>query len=196
MQDPRKLFGGLGNRLFQGAYVYAQARKGFIPDIYVQDFAYIEPFKEEIRAMYAQGVPAKKDLVAIHLRRGDYVDNPFYVDLTKTEYYEEATALFPNEKFLIFCADRQGTRDAIDKQWAAEWATKQGIPFEIWQGKDEIDDLNAMSACKGIIAANSTFSLWAAFISPHADKIIVPREYYADGKERTKFPKDEGWVVI
>ena len=197
MQEFRKIAGGFGNRLFQFAYIYAQVRKRLIPDIYIQDFDYFKEFKEEIRQLYQKGIGKRKELVALHIRRGDYVDNPFYVDLTKTDYYDKALAQFPDEKFLIFYRDRQGTNDYQDREWVNQWLTQKEVKFEIWEGQNEVDDLNAMSACKGLIGANSSFSIWAGFLNINSDKkIIMPKQYYADGVERTKYPKDEGWVII
>lgn len=197
MLEPRKIMGGLGNRLFQFAYIYGQARKGAIPDIYIQDFEYFKDFKEEIRQLYQQGIGERKEMVALHIRRGDYVDNSFYVDLTKTDYYDKALEHFKDEKFLVFYRDRQGTRDYEDREWVSQWLTEKGVKFEIWEGQNEVDDLNAMSSCKGLVGANSSFSIWAAFLNPNEDKkIIMPKQYYADGIERTKYPADEGWVII
>jgi len=197
MQEPRKIMGGLGNRMFQFAYIYAQVRKGLIPDIYIQDFDYFKEFKEEIRQLYQKEIGKRKEFIALHIRRGDYVDNPFYVDLTKTDYYDKAMAQFPDEKFLVFYRDRQGTNDYQDREWVNEWLTQKGVKFEIWEGQNEVDDLNAMSACKGLIGANSSFSLWGAFLNINSDKkIIMPKQYYADGIQRTKYPKGEGWVII
>jgi hypothetical protein len=197
MKEFRKISGGLGNRMFQFAYIYSQVRKGLIPDIYIQDFKYFKEFKEEIRKIYQDGIGKRKEFVALHIRRGDYVDNPFYVDLTNTNYYDKAIEQFPNDKFLVFYRDRQGTNDYQDRQWVSEWLTKKGVKFEIWEGQNEVDDLNAMASCQGLIGANSSFSWWAAFLNPNEDKkIIMPKEYYADGVERTKYPTDEGWIVV
>lgn len=189
--------GGLGNRMFQFAYIYAQYRRGIIPDVYVQDFEYFKEFKEAIRKMYQEGIGKRKEMIALHIRRGDYVSNPFYVDLTATGYYDKALAQFPNEKFLVFYRDRQGTNDYQDREWVNEWLTKKGIKYEIWEGQGEVDDLNAMASCKGQIGANSSFSIWAAFLNPNEDKkIVMPKQYYADGVERTKYPTDEGWIIL
>lgn len=197
MLEPRKIMGGLGNRLFQFAYIYAQYRKGEIRDVYVQNFDYPLDVKESIRAMYQQGIGKRKEFVALHIRRGDYVDNPFYVDLTKTDYYDKALEQFKDEKFLVFYRDRQGTNDYQDREWVNEWLTKKGIKYEIWEGQSEVEDLNAMASCKGQIGANSSFSIWAAFLNPNEDKkIVMPKQYYADGIERTKYPTDEGWIII
>ncbi len=198
MKSVRETMGGLGNLMFKEAFLYGQVAKGIIPDQYVQDFKYFENCKEQIRQIYQQGVHPRREMIALHIRRGDYVNNSFYVDLTRTSYYEEAIALFPNEKFLVFCADRQPISDDIsDREWVANWCGIKGIDFEFWNGKDEIEDMNAMASCKGHIMANSTFSTWAAFINPNQDKkIIAPMAYYTDGIERTVLPKNEGWIFI
>lgn len=197
MRPIRDYFGGFGNSLFQYAYLYAQVREGKIPDLYVQDFKYFEKYKEEIRAMFQQGIPEKTDMVALHIRKGDYNNNDFYVDLTKTDYYEKALAMFPNEKFLVFCADRQPISDDVsDKEWVKERLNEMGIDWEFYNGTDEVDDMNAMASCKGHIQANSTFSTWSAFINPYAEKIVAPLAYYTDGVERTVRPKDEGWIYV
>src|SRR6185436_432428 len=98
MVPMRTLFGGLGNSMFQYAYLYTQFRDGLIPDTYVQDEAYFEPYKDEIKNMYGTGL-IKSDRISLHIRRGDYVGNDFYVDLTETDYYDRALAEFPGEKF-------------------------------------------------------------------------------------------------
>lgn len=189
--------GGMGNRMFQFAYIYAQSRKGLIPDVYVQDFEYFKEVKEEIRSMYQQGVGEPKDFIAVHIRRGDYVDHPFYVDLTKTDYYEEAFKHFKGEKFIIFYGDKVGKFAERDKKWLDEWLPKQGIAYEIREEQSDIDDMNEMASCKGFIGANSSFSIWSAFTNINQDKkIIMPRQYYSDGVERTKYPTDEGWILI
>ena len=62
---------------------------------------------------------------------------------------------------------------------------------------DEVEDFNLLASCKSIIMANSSWSWWASYLCPHQDKkIIAPKQYYADGVERTKYPTDEGWVII
>lgn len=197
MIEPRKIMGGLGNRMFQFAYIFAQFKKGIIPDIYVQDFEYFKEAKEHVRAMYQVGIGKRKEMVALHIRRGDYVDNSFYVDLTTTDYYDKALAQFPDEKFLVFYRDRQGTNDYQDREWINQWLEQKGVKYEIWEGQNEVDDLNSMASCKGMIGANSSFSIWAAFLNPNEDKkIIMPKQYYADGIERTKYPENEGWTII
>lgn len=177
-----RIFGRLGNNLFQGAYIYAQMRKGLIPDIYVQDFAYFDEYRNEIREMFGQGI-TPIDKVGIHIRRGDYIGNPFYVDLTQTDYYEKAMALFPNEHFIVFSDD-------------IEWCIENFMPieadYEFSEGKTDVEDLNLLAGCKGIVMANSSFSFWASYLSNA--KVIAPKAWHPDGVERTKCPKQ--WIRI
>ena len=159
--------GRLGNQMFQLAYIYAQMRKGIIPDIYLQDEKYFAPFKEEIRKLYSASYKEYPllDYVSIHVRRGDYVNNDFYVDLFEDRYYERAMAQFPNEKFLIFSDD-------------IEWCKKQSAFKDCLFSteKDEVEDMNKMISCKAHIICNSSYSWWAAYIS--GKKTIAPKKWY------------------
>lgn len=181
MTDPNLLFGRLGNRMFQMAYIYAQACRGEVSDIYLQDHKYFDEFKEQIRALYGQGI-TPIDKVAIHVRRGDYVNNSFYCDLTLTNYYQEAMREFIDQEFLVFSDD-------------IEWCKKQEIFFgcEVSEGNDEITDLNLMAGCKGIIMANSSFSWWPAYLSTDA-KVICPKMWYSDNITRTHVP--DQWIKM
>lgn len=190
MLEPRKLFGGLGNRMFQMAYIYNQVKKGHISDIYIQDFSQIG---EEIREWYGEGI-GFMPYVAVHVRRGDYTNNTFYVDLTQTDYYEKALDMFPHSKFLVFCADRQqGSDDQTDMEWCKEWF-KEKFPskhFEFWQGENEIEDMNMMASCSSQIIANSSFSAWAGFLNPNPSKIVVaPKKWFADEVQRITLPSN------
>lgn len=190
MVNPRVHFGGLGNRLFQMAYIYAQAREGTTPDIYLQDEKYFKKYGNEIRAIYGQGL-TPVDMVSVHIRRGDYVNNPFYTNLQDTDYYEKALAEFPNEKFLVFCADRQeGSDDEADMEWCKQQF--QGKDFKFFRGENEIEDFNQMASCKAHIGANSSFSWWAAYVS--GNPAIFPSKWFTDGKQRISLV--DSWKII
>lgn len=176
MQKITDITGRLGNQMFQFAYIYSQMLDGNIPDIYVQDPAHFDRHREAIRKLY--GTPIEiLDYVALHCRRGDYVNNNFYVDLSKTDYYEKAMMEFPaNTEFLVFS-------DEIN--WCMEHLKGDRLSF--YENPDEIESFNAMSSCNAIIMANSSFSWWAAYLS-NCGKVVAPSiaNWYTDGVERTK----------
>lgn len=154
-------------------------KRGVIDDIYVQDYNLFNEYRDDIRKLYGTGIEPI-DMVAIHVRRGDYVNNSFYVDLMETSYYRDAMALFPGEYFLIFSDD-------------IAWCKKQKIfkNCEFSEG-NELEDLNRMAGCKGIILANSSFSFWGAYLSNA--KVIAPSRWFSDGIERCKLLPE--WQTI
>jgi hypothetical protein len=176
MTNPDVLFGRLGNRMFQMAYLYSQLMDRNIPDIYLQDETYFKKHSYLIRQLYGSDI-GKIDQIAVHVRRGDYVDNNFYVDLTKTDYYQLAMGEFPKGQFLVFSDD-------------IAWCKKQDMfkGCEFVDEQDPIKAINLMASCVGHIIANSSFSWWGAYISPHDGAVICPIQWYADEVERTKCP--------
>jgi len=175
-----KLGGRLGNQMFQLAFLYTHAKEEYIPDIYVQGEEYFKHYSMEIKAMFGAGI-SSIDQVSIHIRRGDYVNNPFYVDLMENGYYDRAMAEFPDADFLVFSDD-------------IEWCKKQEIfaECEFSEGKTEIEDMNLMASCNGHIIANSSFSWWAAYLGK--GKVVAPLDWYTDKKERTSCP--ETWTKV
>ena len=185
--------GGLGNNLFQFSYLYSQVREGNLPDIYLQDYKYFDKYKQELVDILSVDI-VKSDYVSLHIRRGDYKNNPYYVDLTQTDYYDKAIAMFPDEKFLVFCADRQGNDDIEDQAWCMNWLkTKYRDRVKLFQGwnGNEIEDINNMAGAKGHIMANSSFSFWASYIG--GGKTIAPLQWFADGRS---IPLPDNFIVI
>lgn len=182
MQKITDITGRLGNQMFQFAYIYAQMLDGKIHDIYLQDPKYFDHHRDEIRKLY--GVPTKTiNYVALHVRRGDYINNPFYVNLWETDYYLKALAEFPNEKICIF---------SDDPLWCEDHFIGSQYEFDY---DNELESFNKMSACKGIICANSSFSWWAAYLS-NCGKVVAPSvaNWYTSGEELTKCPAS--WIRI
>jgi hypothetical protein len=99
------------------------------------------------------------------VRRGDYENNKFYVDLFKDGYYENAMKIFPDEKFIVFSDD-------------IEWCKKQDVfkDCDFSEERDEIEDMNKMISCKAHIIANSSYSWWAAYIS--GKRTVAPEKWY------------------
>jgi formylmethanofuran dehydrogenase subunit D len=169
-----KYSGRLGNQMFQLAYMFAQVERGEIPDIYVQDEKYFTEAKDCIKEMYRVGVE-KNDYVVIHVRRGDYVDNPFYVDLATTDYYQKAMAMFPDAAFCVV---------SDDIAWCKEQPMFKGVRY--FSTGTELEDLNLLAGARGVIMANSSFSWWGAYLCE--GDVVAPQAWHPDGVERTKLP--------
>lgn len=198
MIPTRQSIGGLGNLMFKQAYIIGQMLDGYVPDTYVQDYRYWEKHTDAIRKTFMSDVTGTIDDVALHIRRGDYLQaSNFHLDLSTTDYYQKSIALFPGKTFIVFCKDNQGT-DEEDRAWCTEFL-KDLIPDDQWEFAEitnsETDDLNLMASCKHIIMANSTFSWWAAFLNPFEGKrIVTPVRWFTDGIQRVSLPPE--WIQI
>lgn len=193
MKHPDFYLGRIGNRLFQLAYLYSQVREGKIKDWYVQDYRLFEKYIGELRELLSEDI-TELPYTAIHVRKAgnpvnpdepNYSDNPFYVNLLKTDYYEKAMSYFSGERFLVF---------SDDPIWCSEQKIFEGC--EISYGT-ELEDFNKMASCKNIIIANSSYSYWAALLGPVDKKVVAPSPslWYSDGnKERTVCPSN--WIQI
>lgn len=188
MIKPEVITGRLGNKMFQVAYLWAQMKDGAIPSIFVQDPKYFERYADEIKQLFGEGIGYLSQ-VGVHVRRGanpinpaepKYSDNPFYVDLCSTDYYERAMALFPNEKFLVFSDDPEWCRDKF----------KGNPDVQVMEKGDEVEDLNLFASTRHQVIANSSWSFWGAYLCPNeGHRVIAPKAWYADGNQtRTVLP--------
>lgn len=194
MNTVRQTIGGVGNLMFKEAFIIGKVLDGEIPDIYLQSEKYWSEYAYAIKKKFSEGI-VKNDKVAVHIRRGDYLNTDFYVDLSKTDYYQKALALFPDDSFLVFCKDNQGTRqDSEDHYWCDKFLENL-IPnrytFSPYTNS-ETDDLNMMAGGKARIGANSSFSWWGCYLGEGQN--IMPKQWYSDGIERTECPSE--WMRI
>lgn len=183
----QKISGRLGNSMFQLAFIYAQMREGKIPDIYVQSPEYFEKYAEQIKRLFGEGI-GHIPRTSIHVRRASnpinpdepkYCENPFYTNLCDTNYYEQAVAMFPHEKFIVFSDDPDWCR--------AKWDNNER--FKVMDIGDDVEDFNLMASCQNNIIANSSYSWWAAYLNPNpGKKVVCPLEssWYNDKQIRTK----------
>jgi len=140
-----------------------------------------EEIKEDIRKWFK---PKSADYlgdnaVAIHIRRGDYINNPNYINLPP-EYYLSAIVKYfndPKYKFYI-CTD--------DVEYAKiHFKGKQYIIEE----RTPMQDIAIMAGCENHILANSSFSWWGAFLA-NSKKCIRPPKIFSGPLAKTHNEKD------
>jgi hypothetical protein len=114
---------------------------------------------------------SEEQTVAIHVRRGDYVDNPYYYQLPYIYYFKALENKIPEmhkKRILIFSDDIEYCREVFPKT----------SNFVFIAGNTEIEDLYLMAQCDYHILSNSTFSWWGAYLSA-SRKVIYPAQYFA-----------------
>jgi hypothetical protein len=117
--------------------------------------------------------------VAVHVRRGDYQLNTGVLAPLPVEYYHSAVDLLrkrvANPVFYIFSDDIPWARDNLPFSDAVFVHGNEGV--------SAFRDMHLMSRCRHFIAANSSFSWWAAWLNPYPDKqIFIPADYAQPGQ--------------
>lgn len=147
---------------------------------YFQSERYFAHSAAEIRALFAVrpwiaeecaelcGSLFDSSTCSIHVRRGDYVNHPQFVDLAATEYYENALQVFPAGTRFVFFSD--------DIDWCRE--RFRGQQFVFVRSNHEVVDLQLMSSCSAHIIANSSFSWWGAWLGGPGKTVIAPRQWF------------------
>jgi hypothetical protein len=107
--------------------------------------------------------------VAVHVRRGDYIDTVFDKICT-TDYYLKAVEQLENvikrtPTYFIFSNDINWCRENIN------------FPNQVFissnNAKNSYKDMQLMSLCKHNIIANSSFSWWSAWLNANEEKKVL-----------------------
>lgn len=149
---------------------------------YYQSWRFIESYQQKIKQLLTpKAIVYKQDKVSIHVRRTDYlVHTGCYQILDRNNYYDKAMELFPNSKFLIF---------SDDIAWCKQQFT--GNDFEFSEGNAPEIDLKLMANCTDNIIANSSLSLFAAFINQNENrKVVAPDKWFGPKLSSTHNTKD------
>lgn len=135
-------------------------------------------FKEAVNASnitLEQEILASKS-VAIHIRRGDYLNNPVH-NVFDISYLEKGISFMYDTlgdkiHLFIFSDDLKWCRDNLDKVYP-------NLSRTYCDGGNAKEDLQLMSMCQHFIIANSSFSWWAAWLgSATLKKVVAPQKWF------------------
>lgn len=108
----------------------------------------------------------QRKVVAVHVRRGDYLKLDSYHGVLPLTYYQEAMSKFKDAEYEIAVFSND-----------IEYARKNFSPSCLFVGPSDLpcaaENLVLMSNAAGIIGANSTLSLWAALIMDAESEVKV-----------------------
>lgn len=143
---------------------------------------------------YLAQIIAGEETVALHIRRGDYVENTFinnYHGNCDLNYYLKAMAQIEQQikvsRFFVF---------SDDLPWAKE-NIRSAHPLVFVEGNDAITDLLLMKSCRHQILSNSSFSCWASYLNANPKKIIVAPVNWTRKEKTGRLPLSEhSWILI
>ncbi|MFC3198580.1 alpha-1,2-fucosyltransferase [Parapedobacter deserti] len=148
---------------------------------YWQHINYINPIETQLRTELqfpAFSDARNKELesrliagntVSVHIRRGDYLNDPILGGICDEAYYHRALTYMRkyvvDPKFIFF---------SNDILWCRERFAIPGSVYVDWNtGPESFRDMQLMTLCEHHIIANSSFSWWAAWLNQRPDKIVV-----------------------
>ena len=166
-----------------------------IADIIRQDFIFKEPISG-CNLSLAEKINVNNS-VSLHVRRGDYVENPKTNEWHGTcsiEYYNAAISYicdrFESLHFFIFSDDIEWVRANLKIPSPNTYVDHN-------KGQESYNDMRLMSLCKHNIIANSTFSWWGAWLNSNHDKIVIaPNRWFNSAQHDTRDLYCPGWVVL
>ena len=190
-------------------FVIRDYRTGFYQQAFYSDCFKEEPlgklglsFLHEAEYMHT---PEYKDIhsctaVSLHIRGGDYLQEPSYAGVCTAEYYKNAARYIkrhiPDTVFFIFTNDKQYAQNTLQCLLKTDLKSVRFIFNSVFDG-DPGFDLFLMKSCKHHIIANSTFSWWGAFLNNKTDKIVVaPKNWTNNGDEDTINICADNWIRI
>ena len=189
----KEILGITGNHYLSGVW---QSEKYFKSneDEIRRDFTLKNPLSPAAKNMEASIRSA--EAVSVHIRRGDYVNDPHTLEkhgVCSVEYYEEAVnrmqSLHPSCRFFIFSDDRNWVEKNINMP-------KDSVYVSDGKAFSDYEELTLMSKCKHNITANSSFSWWGAWLNQNPDKtVIAPKKWFGEkNKSDTKDLIPESWI--
>jgi hypothetical protein len=124
---------------------------------------------------------ARKEVLAVHIRRGDYQNHADTFGLLSWAYYKSAIEYFREKAQHLEVWFFTDSRDEIEND------TKPQYPMaKIFSPNDycPAETMHLMSKASALVTSNSTYSFWAATLADH-NSVIVPQKW---------FKSDDPWL--
>lgn len=137
---------------------------------FFQSAAYFDDYRELVLDTLQLKPTEQIDAIAIHVRRGDYLQYKEKHPVLPMSYYHQAIEFFPGEKFLVF---------TDDYKWCFDNIVRRGVKVVI--PENPMKDLLKMASCKQVITANSSYSWWAAYVNGNTP--VMPKQWFGAGNK-------------
>jgi hypothetical protein len=147
---------------------------------FFQRYEYFNHIKEKlIKDVFKVPYDYRPDSIAVHVRRGDFIQDPINFPMQSVEYYKKAFDIIGiDNKKLYFCSD--------DPDWCED--NFGNIPnVYVRRKKDPLEDIYFMANCDAVIMANSTFSFWGSYLNMRERPIVFPLHWFSKKSKRTGY---------
>lgn len=166
-------------RLWESSHAYQELpfeeswrHKNIIIEGYRQSEKYFKEYRNEILYLLDYPYEKRDGYVAVHVRRGDYLQlSEKHPPVTK-QWYENAMSLFPNYKFKFYSDDIHWCVQEFASRGDCEFSSGHDVEFDVSDG----------ACCEHQIISASTFGWAMAWLNKNTNKqIILPEKWFTDG---------------
>ena len=161
---------------------------------YLQFPELLVPYQSQIAAVLSANLPPSDDnrpYSAIHVRRGDYVDNAIIAAKfgpLEVPYFVEALRNSGASKVVIVSDDGDWCGEIL----APAIESELGICVEVARGGTFLEDFATLTRAETLVLSNSTFSWWAAFVGQQTS-VIYPTPWMVSAGGELGLP---GWTPL
>lgn len=174
---------------------------------YWQSEKYFKEIETEIRKVFSfpeldgknkeiEKKIVNEESIAIHVRRGDYINHPTLGGLVTSEYYTKAMEYMEkctkNPKYYIFSDEIEWCKKELDLEG------REVVFINHNKGEESYKDMQLMSLCKHNIIPNSSFSWWGAWLNRNPNKIVIaPKKWFTkESGYRYADIVPESWIKL
>ena len=166
-----------------------------IEQIIKKEFSLKHPLNKENLSLIEQIMSGVS--VSLHIRRGDYLTNSYFENLSLDYYYNSLkylSASIENFKVFIFSDDIQWVKENLQ-------IDKPHVFVNVNGSETDFMELELMKSCSHNIIANSTFSWWGGWLNENPNKIVIaPRVWWANKEAQEEYENGRfvpsTWVKI
>lgn len=145
--------------------------KNIIIQGYRQSEKYFKEYRKELLYLFGLKWEFRKDWVAFHIRRGDYVYLPTRHPVITNEFIDKAISYFTDigvTRFSMFSDGLDWVRNNVNS------AIYPDCEFEYNEKKDDaLENLVFGSFCEHQISSNGSYGWWMGWLNQNPDKIVV-----------------------
>lgn len=179
----------------KSVFHYEPVRTNILRGFY-QSSRYFKQYEQDLRILFEfpehmRTYTPSSNAVALHIRRGDYVD-PYFrgqYDVCSEAYWIEGMkrmrSLYPDSSFHVFSDDLKWCRE---QNWL-----KDAVFME---ESDDCIALYKMSRYRRFIISNSSFSWWAVWFAQTPEKVIAPSRWFNHTIYDYNDIYESSWILI
>lgn len=149
-----------------------------------------EMFSEDTRKL-GNDISASHSAVCVHIRRGDYLNDPVF-NVCNIEYYyraiEKMSSLVPDADYYVFSDNIEEVKSLFGKY--------SNLHFTYIDAKyTDQESMYLGTCCKHFIMTNSSYSWWMQYLSTNPNKhVIAPSRWF--GVKRPCNIYQDNWILV